>query len=73
MCLVFYAVDVNGLPWWLSAQSLFKLMSIESMMPSNHPILCHPLLLLPSIFSHQKKENTKSEVLIAIFKTVPPP
>ena len=28
----------------------FKLMSIESMMPSNHLILCHPLLLLPSIF-----------------------
>ena len=28
--------------------SLLKLMSIESVMPSNHPILCHPLLLLPS-------------------------
>ena len=25
-------------------------MSIESVMPSNHPILCHPLLFLPSIF-----------------------
>ena len=32
------------------SQSLLKLMSIESMMPSNHLILCHPLLLLPSIF-----------------------
>ena len=31
-------------------QSLFKLMSIESVMSSNHLILCHPLLLLPSIF-----------------------
>ena len=31
--------------------SLFKLMSIESVMPSNHLILCHPLLLLPSVFS----------------------
>ena len=31
--------------------SLLKLMSIESVMPSNHLILCHPLLLLPSIFS----------------------
>ena len=31
-------------------QSLPKLMSIESVMPSNHLILCHPLLLLPSIF-----------------------
>ena len=30
--------------------SLLKLMSIESMMPSNHLVLCHPLLLLPSIF-----------------------
>ena len=30
--------------------NLLKLMSIESMMPSNHLILCHPLLLLPSIF-----------------------
>jgi len=31
-------------------QSLLKLMSIELMMPSNHLILCRPLLLLPSIF-----------------------
>ena len=30
--------------------SLLKLMSIESVMPSNHLILCHPLLLLPSVF-----------------------
>ena len=30
--------------------SLFKFMSIESVMPSNHLILCRPLLLLPSIF-----------------------
>ena len=33
-----------------NCQSLPKLMSIESVMPSNHLILCHPLLLLPSIF-----------------------
>ena len=32
-------------PW-----SLLELMSIESVMPSNHLILCHSLLLLPSIF-----------------------
>ena len=31
--------------------SLLKIMSIESVMPSNHLSLCHPLLLLPSIFS----------------------
>ena len=33
-----------------NSQSLLKLMSIESVMPSNHFILCRPLLLLPSIF-----------------------
>ena len=33
-----------------NSQSLFKLMAIESVMPSNHLILCHPLFLLPSIF-----------------------
>ena len=32
------------------SQSLLKLTSIESVIPSNHLILCHPLLLLPSIF-----------------------
>ena len=32
-----------------NSQSLLKFMSIESMMSSNHLILCHPLLLLPSI------------------------
>ena len=45
-------------PWTAARQaslsiiswSLLKLMSIESVMPSNHLILCHPLLLLPSIF-----------------------
>ena len=33
-----------------NSQSLLKLMSIESVMPSNHLILCRPLLLLPSTF-----------------------
>ena len=33
-----------------NSQSLLKLMSIKSVVPSNHLILCHPLLLLPSIF-----------------------
>ena len=33
-----------------NSQSLPKLISIESVMPSKHLILCHPLLLLPSIF-----------------------
>ena len=30
-----------------NSQTLLKLMSVESVMPSNHLILCHPLLLLP--------------------------
>ena len=34
-----------------NSRSLFKLLSIESLMPSNHLILCHPFFLLPSIFS----------------------
>ena len=33
-----------------NSRSLLKLMSITSVMPSNHRILCHPLLLLPSVF-----------------------
>ena len=33
-----------------NSQSLFKLVSIESVIPSNHLILCNPLLFLPSIF-----------------------
>ena len=32
------------------SQSLLKFMSIESVMPANHLVLCHPLLLLPSVF-----------------------
>ena len=33
-----------------NSRSFLKLMSIKSVMPSNHLILCHPLLLLPSVF-----------------------
>ena len=38
-----------GLPAITNSRSLLKLMSIESVMPSNHLILCRPLLLLPPI------------------------
>ena len=41
-------------------RSLLKLMSIESVMPSSHLILCHPLLLLPSIFPSIKVFSDKS-------------
>ena len=56
-CLV---VSDSATPWTVVHQvslsitnswSLLKLMSIKSVMPSNHLILCHPLLLPPSIFS----------------------
>ena len=40
--------------------SLPKLVSIESVMPSNHLILCHPLLLLPSIFPSIKVFSNQS-------------
>ena len=52
-------VQLFVIPWTAASQpslsftifsSLLKLMSIESVMPSNHLILCHPLLLMPSIF-----------------------
>ena len=52
-------VQLFATPWTTAHQaslsitmswSLLKLTSIESVMPSNHFILCHPLLLLPSIF-----------------------
>ena len=42
-----------------STRSLLKLMSIESVMPSNHLTLCHPLLLLPSIFKTLQSLNLK--------------
>ena len=52
-------VQLSATPWTAACQaslffttswSFLKLMSVESMMPSNHLILCHPLLLLPSTF-----------------------
>ena len=43
-----------------NSQSLLKLMSIESGMPSNHLILCHPLLLLPPVFPSIKVFSSES-------------
>ena len=56
-------------PWTVACQAslsitnsrrLFKLMSIESVMPSNHLILCHSLLLLTSIFSRTRVFSNES-------------
>ena len=49
---------------FIISQSLLKLMSIESMMPPNHLILCHPLLLIPSIFSIIRVFSDESALLI---------
>ena len=43
-----------------NSRSLLKLMSIESVMPSSHLILCHPLILPPSIFPSIKVFSNKS-------------
>ena len=43
-----------------NSRSLLKLMSIESVMPSNHLTLCHPLLFLPSLFSSMRVFSTAS-------------
>ena len=48
-----------------NSQSLFKLTSIESVMPSNHLILCRPLLLLPSIFPSIRAFTNESTLHIS--------
>ena len=47
-----------------NSQSLLKFMSIESVMPSNHLILCCPLLLLPSIFPSIRVFSNESVLCI---------
>ena len=51
-----------------SSQRPPKLMSIESVMPSNHLILCHPLLLLPSIFPSIRVFSNESALHIRWLK-----
>ena len=66
-------VRLFATPWTAACQaslsftiswSLLRLMSIESVMPSNHLILCHPLLLLPSIFPSIRVFSNESALLI---------
>ena len=66
-------VRLFATPWTAARQdplsianswSLLKLMSIESVMPSNHLILCHPLLLLPSIFPSIRVFSNESDLHI---------
>ena len=42
------------------SQSLLKLRSIESVMPSNHLVLCHPLVFLPSVFPNIRVISNES-------------
>ena len=50
------------------SQSLLQLMSIELMVPSKHLILCHPLLLLPSIFINIRVFSSELALLIRLPK-----
>ena len=58
-----YGVRQSSLSFTIS-QSLLKLMSIESVMPSNHLVLCHSLLLLPSIFPSIRVFSSESALCI---------
>ena len=53
-----------GFPVHHQLPDLLKIMSIESVMPSNHPILCCPLLLLPSIFPSIRGFSNESVLCI---------
>ena len=73
-------VQLFAIPWtaarqaFLSitnSQSLPKLMSIESVMPSNHFILCRPLLLLPSIFPSIRVFSNESALQLRSWHPVP--
>ena len=66
-------VQLFATPWTAAHQapllltiswSLLKLMPIELMMPSNHLVLCHPLLLLPSIFPSIRVFSNESALCI---------
>ena len=52
------------------SQSLLKLVSIELVMPSNHLVLCHPLLLLPSIFPSLRVFSSESVFLHQVAKVL---
>ena len=56
--------SMPGLPVHPNSRSLLKLMSIELVMPSNHLILCRPLLLPPSIFPSIRVFSNESALRI---------
>ena len=60
--------SMPGLPVYHQLPEFTKLMSIESVMPSNHLILCRPLLLLPSIFPSIRVFSSESVLCIRLPK-----
>jgi len=56
--------SMPGFPVHHHSQSLLRLLSIESVMPSNHLNLCHPLLLLPSVFPSIRVFSNESVLCI---------
>ena len=55
-----------------NSRSMLKFISIESVMPSNHLILCHPLLLLPSIFPSIRAFSNEVSSLHQVAKILTP-
>ena len=51
-------------PSFTVSQSSLRLVSVELVMPSNYPILCHPLLFLPSIFPSSRVFSSESALHI---------
>ena len=60
-----WTASQQGLLFFTNTWSLGKLMSIELVTPSNHLILCHPLLLLPSSFPSNRVISNKSVLHIS--------
>ena len=62
--LIPHGLQQSRLPCLSPTARLLKLMSIELVMPSNHLILCHPLLLLPSVFPSIRVFSSESALRI---------
>ena len=59
-----WTAALQASPSFIISWSLLRLMSIESVMPSNHLVLCHPFLLLPSIFTNIRVFSNESALCI---------
>ena len=72
-----YVVADSATPWTAACQvslsftmsrSLLKLMSTELVVPSNHLILCPPILFLPSVFPRIRVSSTESSLHVRLLK-----